>query len=285
MKKSLKILFPTEFSEPSLNAFSYALRLADRWNATIELLHVVYPQVGTMDLPMITTKATQDMVEVARELLKVFLQKGLEKTGNELSQMPAIVMDVEVGVPEGSILRVVDRDQIDLIIMGSRGENRSGIDKLMGSVAVGVVQNSPCPVMVIPEKSAFSEPLKVAYATDVKAGDPFEIWQSLKMLAVFDPQLHVVHINQEEAGNLEAWEKMEEMKEFLRGKDFTKEASFHHIFGNNLENSLAQFIEAEGINFLIMYQPSRNFWNRLFHKSQTKRMALHTKIPLMVQKD
>ena len=171
----MKILFPTEFSEPALNAFRYALIMADRWEATIELFHVVYPQVGALDLPILTTQATQEMVEVARELLQVFKQKALTEVEDQLSHPVSILTEVEVGIPESSISRIVERDDIDLIIMGSRGENRSGIDKWMGSVAAGVVQKAPCPVIVIPENVAFESSLNVAYATDISIGDPFEV--------------------------------------------------------------------------------------------------------------
>lgn len=281
----MKILFPTEFSEPALNAFRYALIMTDRWEATIELFHVVYPQVGALDLPILTTQATQEMVEVARELLHVFKQKALDEVEDQLNHPVSILTEVEVGIPESSISRIVERDDIDLIIMGSRGKNRSGIDKWMGSVAAGVVQKAPCPVIVIPENAAFESSLNVAYATDISIGDPFEVWQSLKILENFNPTLHLVHVNDKEEGDQEAWDKMKEMKDFLRSKDFTANINIHHIFGQDVEKSLNNFIETQHINFLIMYQPHRGFWNRLFHKSKTKQMALHTKIPLMVQKD
>jgi nucleotide-binding universal stress UspA family protein len=47
-----------------------------------------------------------------------------------------------------SILEYARRKDIDLIVIGTRG--RTGLKKfLMGSVANGVVEHSPCPVLVV----------------------------------------------------------------------------------------------------------------------------------------
>ena len=46
-----RILFPTDFSEVSNNAFIYALKLADSINAEIVTMHVYqYPQVNYVNV-------------------------------------------------------------------------------------------------------------------------------------------------------------------------------------------------------------------------------------------
>lgn len=285
MKKSIKILFPTDFSAPSANAFEYALILADRLNANIEVLHVVYPQTEAMDIPLLVSTATKELVDVGREVLKVFINKGIKEVKDKITHQPEIASNIEIGMPGKLIPRIAERDDADLIVMGSRGENRLAIDKLIGSVAAGVVNIAHCPVMVIPEESQFQEPAVLAYATDIQAGDPFEVWQSMQLLKPLQPLVHIVHVNLGNTDSIKTWERMEELKHFFESKDFNSEIRFHHIHGTELNKSLNKFVEEEGVNFLVMYQPSRNFWSRLFHKSQTKKMAIHTHVPLLVQKD
>jgi nucleotide-binding universal stress UspA family protein len=49
---------------------------------------------------------------------------------------------------DGTIIEYAESEDVDLIIMGTRG--RSGFAKLLlGSIASAVVTYSPCPVMII----------------------------------------------------------------------------------------------------------------------------------------
>jgi len=53
------------------------------------------------------------------------------------------------------------------------------------------------------------------------------------------------------------------------------------LFGNNFEDTLQEYILANRIDVLAMITYPRNFWDRLFHPSITKRMSYHTQIPLL----
>lgn len=283
MKKPLKILFPTDFSEPSAQSLVYALRMADKLNASIELLHVVYPNVGSaIDVPLVIDDSIKEMVDVAYDLMRSFKEKSLSMVDKEVREKAEMTINVEIGIPGSMIVNNSVRNQIDMIVMSSRGLNKSGIDKYMGSIAVDVVKESRCPVFIVPEHSVFSEGINLAYATDLDLADPFEIWQSVKMLQALEPKVHVVHVNFGKDG-MKEWKRMEEMKEFLTGKDIP-EVNFYHIPGNNLETSLNEFVEQKNIDLLVMYQKERGFWSRIFHRSNTSKMTIHTKVPLIVQK-
>ncbi|MFM9952206.1 MAG: universal stress protein [Saprospiraceae bacterium] len=43
-----------------------------------------------------------------------------------------------------------------------------------------------------------------------------------------------------------------------------------------------QYAEMEKIDLIVMATRHRSFWEQLFHKSQTKQMALHTHLPMLV---
>ena len=51
MKKKIKILIPIDFSNCSDNALAYGIRLADKLDATVEVLHVATPDSIPMDYP------------------------------------------------------------------------------------------------------------------------------------------------------------------------------------------------------------------------------------------
>jgi len=47
-------------------------------------------------------------------------------------------------------------------------------------------------------------------------------------------------------------------------------------------DSINSYVEKEHTNLLVMAKHNRNFFDRLFHRSLSKQMAYHTKIPLLV---
>jgi nucleotide-binding universal stress UspA family protein len=46
--------------------------------------------------------------------------------------------------------------------------------------------------------------------------------------------------------------------------------------------SINNYVETEHVDLLVMAKHNRNFFDRLFHRSLSKKMAFHTQIPLLV---
>ncbi|MEM9920288.1 MAG: universal stress protein [Bacteroidota bacterium] len=283
MKKRTKILFPTDFSDPAFNAFRYALLLVDAMDADLQLIHTVYPEAEPLDLPVMVAKSSQIRVDAARESMKAFVELALAQVGSQLKNVPPIISDIDVGTPIQSIVNRAKREQVDLIVMGTRGE-RKGIEKLLGGIASGVVVHADCPVMVVPEEVPFKQPAKIAYATGVSDSDPFEIWKATQLLEPFAPNFHCVHFNM--TGKMsDDHEKMEQMKAFFEGRSPATPIQFYHLPGKKLQDDLNHFIEEHQMDMLIMSQPKRSFLEGLFHRSQTRRMAVSCDVPLLILKE
>ncbi len=284
MKKTKRILFPTDFSKPAASAFRYALLFADQIQATIEVLHVVYPQGESLDFPGMAAAMTQKVVEGDQVLLKKFIENGITQVLGQLENVPLISKTIEVGSPIGFISELAKRDNADMIIMGSRGTNRSRFDRMMGSIATGVVARAKCPVMVVPEETPFKRLERVAYASNILNSDPYELWKSLELLEIQELELHLVHFNYKKEGDARAYSELEKMSTFLEHQNPDSAVHIHHLPGKILEKDLNQFIEKESIDMLVMYQPEHSIWERLFVKSATKEMSIRTKVPLLVLK-
>jgi len=285
MEKTKKILFPTDFSEPAASAFRYALLFADQLQATIEVIHVVYPQGESLDFPGMSAAMTQTVVEGDLILIKKFIDTGVTQMLRQLKNAPLIATTVVVGTPIGQIKEIAKRDNIDLIIMGSRGTSRSRFDRMMGSIASGVVEKAPCPVMVVPEETSFKRFEKIAYASNVLNSDPYELWKALSLLEKQAAEIHLVHFNYKKQGDLNAYSELEKMSDFLEKQNADATIYVHNLPGKSLETDLNRFIEKEEIDILMMYQEEHSIWERLFIKSATKAMSIRTKVPLLVLKE
>jgi nucleotide-binding universal stress UspA family protein len=139
------ILVPTDFSECAEAALTYASELARRFDAHLKLLHVVampilYPTGSEFAIaPMLVVTASAE----------TRARMNLDELAQRLS-LPAGRVSVQtlVGMPVNEILEAVQKDHIDLIVMGTHG--RGAIDHLLlGSVAERVVRKSPVPVMTV----------------------------------------------------------------------------------------------------------------------------------------
>jgi len=279
MKKIKHILFPTDFSEAARNAFRFTLLLADKIEAEIFVLHAIYPQYEGMDLPVMATQATQKKIEVARSLLEAFVDTTVEMMADELNNTATIETQVEIGSPASTIASFALREEIELIVMGTQGEHNT-LEKIFGSVTSEVIQRTKCHVLAIPEEGKLEKLQIMAFATDLKEADPYHIWELSKLLDQFNPILHCVHVasEQDAAKVLD----MNDLETFFSHHAPSLQIKFHNLEGGDLATTLNEFAETFDVDLLVMTTPHRNFFERMFHKSQTRHMALHTRIPLLV---
>jgi nucleotide-binding universal stress UspA family protein len=145
-----KILVPVDGSNPSFDAASLAIEVAKRFGAQLQVLHVVKIDQSLRALGLIGTSYSnfvEKSMEGARKEADAWFER-IHKEGEALGvAVNANVVDTSISVV-GEITNYAEKNEIDLIVMGTKG--LSGFTKLlMGSVATGVVQYAPCPVLTV----------------------------------------------------------------------------------------------------------------------------------------
>lgn len=141
-----RILVPTDFSEPSDAALDYAKTLAEKFGASLHLLHV-------FEDPFVTGAFAAEMyVPVppeTRDALIADARKNLvERVPEGDSARFFATTEVVTGLSARAIVDYTVANDIDLIVMGTHG--RGGLAHLfMGSVAERVVRTAPCPVLTV----------------------------------------------------------------------------------------------------------------------------------------
>ena len=136
-----RVLFPTDFSPTSRDAFLAAVDIAKAWKAELTLVHVLEPISFTL---------TDDIVAPAwYERLLGEVKASLQALTDEAQKLgaPAVVMRVLEGAPWRSIVEEARRGGHDLVVIATHG--RTGLNHvLLGSVAERVVRHAPCAVLV-----------------------------------------------------------------------------------------------------------------------------------------
>lgn len=126
-----KVLFCTGFSTHSIAAGKLALRIAERQDAQLVVLHVA-------------SETVSDKAEYTRDA-KARIEAVIPHDVN-LSNPPQVM--VEFGGASERILAVAGQIQPDLIVLGIR-QPESFARRLRWATAYDVVSNAPCPVLTV----------------------------------------------------------------------------------------------------------------------------------------
>lgn len=144
MKEIKTILFATDFSESSEEAFAYAVSFSRSFRARLFLLHVISEPVDMRGfyVPHISFDSLEsEIIASAKKMLSDFCSSRLKDTDN-------FVFDVVSGVPFEKIIAVAEQERADLIVVGTHG--RGGLDHLLfGSNAEKIVRKSSVPVLTV----------------------------------------------------------------------------------------------------------------------------------------
>jgi nucleotide-binding universal stress UspA family protein len=116
-----RILVPSDFSEHSEKAFTWALAMAERWRSRLLLLHVV-PQPTYSPMLIGTYFDVAEFEASLKAEAETRAKEFLGKTGKRTVQIDARVI---IGEPFNDICRTAEDEKVDLIIMGSHG--RTGL--------------------------------------------------------------------------------------------------------------------------------------------------------------
>jgi nucleotide-binding universal stress UspA family protein len=139
-----KILLPTDGSKHALKSAKIALKLAKELNAQVEILNVVAMPEKTI------------LLELIPNFNEIEFEKQFRNIGRDIVALTAAVFEqagvsyttrVELGDPAETICQIIEQDEVDLVIIGSRGQSLSRF--VMGSVSIKVAQCSTCPVMFV----------------------------------------------------------------------------------------------------------------------------------------
>jgi len=128
-----RILYCTDFSDHSEQAFDHAISLAAEYHAELTALHVLE------DLP--------SSADIENETAKV-LERLEKRISAEARKNGTTKAAVRIGKAYQQIIELALESQTDLIVMGVRG--RHALDLVVfGSTTYRVVQLGPCPVLVV----------------------------------------------------------------------------------------------------------------------------------------
>lgn len=133
-----KVLYPTDFSSCSARALDYVRRFTEAGMDEVVVLNTIEP--SRFPEPQ------------AFEMAKEEAQSKLEKIAESLKHQDIdCTTFVEIGEPTQKVLEIAEKENVSMIVMGSRGRGLVQ-GQLLGSVSSETIRRAKRPVLVVHQK-------------------------------------------------------------------------------------------------------------------------------------
>ena len=182
-----RILLITDFSACSEAAVPFARIMAERYDASVVVAHVV-PGAGAATEE--TTRNKADAAQEAEAEMREFIAR------NPLGEVPVETV-IERGPVAEALAALIKKQGIDLIAVGTHG--RSGVGKLLlGSIAQRIFNVASCPVLSVSPRAgkpfgAAARFPRILYPTDFSEESLVALPYALSLARTDDSALVLLH--------------------------------------------------------------------------------------------
>lgn len=260
------ILLPTDLSDASLNAVRFAVTHFGGTRARFTLVHsYLDPRTDRSWIPDLSDMARKQAV------------KGLRNFERKCKQLPRTHEFARLASPvwlPDALNDLVHEQGADMVILGSQG---TGMNTMFGSMAIEVTLKAEVPVIVVPSAWQPGPIKRVMLAHDSGGMEAAAVLPLLRLAKRKKAEVVVAHVRDNIIA-MDGGMDRPTLKELLPGIP----VSFVTAYGENVARTIDQLATAGRIQLVAVVHRTRGFWKGLIHGSKTKRIALHTHVPLLV---
>ena len=253
------VIVPLDFSQTSFNAAHYAANMYKGRNSTRLILYHFYAQGESTEMA----------------------QHYLDSLKNELAA-PGLTVETELESGDDLIDSLAAFAHVIgayLIVMGLTGKTPAE-QRFSGSNTLKMCEKNICPVLIIPEDASFKAIDNIMIASELKYVEETPSLLAIKrILAEFNPALHVLHVNSDVYISLtqELKAERDRMEELL--KEFKPEFYFMRLY--DFHESVEVFARDKEIDIIVIAPRYHSFFERLFKTQHTKKLIYQSKVPVL----
>ena len=289
MRIARRILVPYDFTPHAENAALYALRIAAKMKADVQLLNV-YFDPGVVPFSQLEsfsfTPSFDDVgLEVEQETadnLKAFSVKLKKILKQHKIRGVNVFYDLVKGNAVSTILAYIKIYKPGLVIMGTRGSELEGL-RSFGSVTAKVIKKAAIPILAVPKDypaGDFTAPKRVLYATDLDSSDYWALSKLASFVKPFESDIYCVHVSEEIEKQEEVY--MHKVKAFVLDTLGVKKLECGLLECLDPQLGLEDFIKEKEIDLVAMTTRHRSLISRFYTPSVTQKFLFQTAIPLLV---
>jgi hypothetical protein len=136
----------------------------------------------------------------------------------------------------------------------------------------------------VPPEAKFTTIKKIGLACDLKNVDETVPFSQIKSLVnQFNAELYILHINAEGDKGFTT-EKTIESRSLQDMLDYLHPV-YRFLDYDDIENGLEEFAETNQLDLLITIPKRHNIIDKIFHKSHSKKLVMHTHVPVIAIHD
>jgi nucleotide-binding universal stress UspA family protein len=268
-----RVLVPTDFSNNAKNAFEFAYHLFGR-DAQYDLLNCYYNLPSYNDMG-------ESYINILKENSEVAMAKEFDRIKENYDIVEGNLNGMSLnGFPAFGIKTACDEKTYDVIAMGTMGA--AGMKEyFIGSNTADAISNVKVPLLVIPSDAKFEGVHKMLFAADYQFIDDDQIGLAIDIAKNNSSEFLALHV-QEAVSSVDEENEQRVEKIILSRKIKDLKYKFIEKPEGNIEDSIEHYVGTHKIDLMIMVKREYTFFERLFKSSHTKKMTMHTKIPLLV---
>jgi nucleotide-binding universal stress UspA family protein len=254
------VLVPVDFSDTSLNAAAYAVKLLTGLYGVNMLLYHVYER------PEHAAAAEQELKKLKAKLFDI----GIVKMQTHCEEGHDFATHLE---------RYVRENKTDLVIMGITGRNKME-QTFIGSNTLKIIQKNLCPVLIVPPEAKFGRLKNLALTSDFLNEPPSATMAFIKnILSSFFAKLHIVNVDP--AHHVSITEAYQQLKTRLEGQFKGFEREFHFIGLFNFPETMNLFVNDHDIDMIVTMPKDHSWLNVLLGNSNTKKLAYQSHVAVL----
>ncbi|MEF3080076.1 universal stress protein [Winogradskyella poriferorum] len=273
----LSILLPTDFSQNSENAINYALELYKNEDCKFHFLHcyppVIFSYEYQIEKGLIGKDIHKILQEESKERLYEFALSSMRKYGMEQE----FEVEVVKGFLPDRISRAVSDNDIDLIVMGTKGATDS--DRVVfGSNTTQIINKRCCPVIAVPDDYEFAGIENILFPSDLNLAFKNKHFQPiLKILKLHKSNIKVLHIS---ILGLTSLQRIH--KEFIKETFTDYNTTYDILEEKDIADVIYDYQQEHKSELLVMINNKHTFFENLFFKPTISKIAMHLQTPFMV---
>ncbi|MCC6840211.1 MAG: universal stress protein [Flavobacteriales bacterium] len=257
------ILLPTDFSDASFNAARFALELHGTKDVEYTFLNVYLKLAYRNAL----VPGGHDTERASRLGLR-----RMDRRFRKLAGTVRVSLRSSFSPLADAINEVHAAKAVDLVVMGTQGEGNYG---LVGRNTAAAVTAAALPVIAVPAQWQPAKLDRILFADDGEADTAESLQPMIWTAKHARARITVLHVGP--AGAVSTAQARR-----FSGLLGNIQHTYAAVEGGAVERTVERMVAEEGIDLVAVVRRKRSFWHRLFQGSTSKRMALHTTVPLLV---
>lgn len=264
------ILVPIDFSDQSLIALKQSYNLARLTKADLTLINVIDQ---SFHLPFFSVKEDKSIEKK--------IQKALEKLAEETTKESGIVVNILVvsGKVYEEVQKAAKKLKCSFIIMGTNGSH--GLKKFIGSNALRVIREAPCPVISIKGKKHRTGCKTIVLPLDLTKETKEKVAKAIEIANLFGSTINLVSAitSDDEFIINKLKRQMNQVHEFVLQHNVPCQIEFLH--GGDISEDTVEYAKKIKADLIMIMTQEETWTDIMFINSAAQKIINESEVPVL----